>query len=109
MKPFYEQEITQDTIYAAARTLEGKSLYEDNRIGRRVFRKRRARIFYGQVKPELSPNPTGRKVGRAVRLAAWFHFTGRADESCTGKKLALLIDLNGEGCVYDENGSPYRD
>lgn len=36
---------------------------------------------------------------------AWFHITGNVSPELKGKKLALLIDLNGEGCVYDKNGS----
>lgn len=36
---------------------------------------------------------------------AWFHITGKVSPELKGEKLALLIDLNGEGCVYDKNGS----
>lgn len=39
---------------------------------------------------------------------AWFRFTGEVPTACRGENVALRIDLNGEGCVYDENGVPKR-
>ncbi len=39
---------------------------------------------------------------------AWFHITGAVPSSAKGKKVVLIIDLNGEGCVYDNNGCPIR-
>lgn len=39
---------------------------------------------------------------------AWFRFTGRVPDEAAGKKVVLLIDLNGEACVVDENGNPYQ-
>ncbi len=37
---------------------------------------------------------------------AWFHFTGDVPASAKGKKLVLLIDVNGELCLVDEEGTP---
>ena len=39
---------------------------------------------------------------------AWFHLTGRVPESAAGQKVVLLLDVNGEMCVYDEQGVPVR-
>ena len=39
---------------------------------------------------------------------AWFHFTGLVPDSCKGQKMVLLLDVGGEGCIYDENGNPQR-
>ena len=39
---------------------------------------------------------------------AWFHFTGLVPDSCKGQKTVLLLDVGGEGCIYDENGNPQR-
>ncbi|SHE41180.1 alpha-mannosidase [Caldanaerobius fijiensis DSM 17918] len=39
---------------------------------------------------------------------AWFHFTGVVPESLKGKKVVLLIDINGEACIVDENGCPLQ-
>lgn len=38
----------------------------------------------------------------------WFHFTGQVPEDAKGNKLVLLIDVNGEGCLFDDNGCPMR-
>jgi alpha-mannosidase len=37
---------------------------------------------------------------------AWFHFTGVVPASAMHQKLVLLIDLSGEGCVFDLAGCP---
>ena len=39
---------------------------------------------------------------------AWFHFSGSAPAAAAGKNVVLLIDLNGEGCVVDGDGTPVR-
>ncbi len=39
---------------------------------------------------------------------AWFHATASLPEMATGKKVVLVIDLNGEGLVYDAEGNPFR-
>ncbi|WP_068783446.1 alpha-mannosidase [Paenibacillus phocaensis] len=58
-----------------------------------------------------------RKNGRHVRLqpgdqwgelwdCAWFHFQGSVPETAVGRKIVLLIDINGELCLVDESGNP---
>ena len=39
---------------------------------------------------------------------AWFHFTGIVPDVCQGQKTVLLLDVGGEGCIYDEHGNPQR-
>jgi len=39
---------------------------------------------------------------------AWFHFTGQVPESAKGLPVVLLLDVNGEMCVYDRAGNPVR-
>jgi alpha-mannosidase len=39
---------------------------------------------------------------------AWFNFTGVIDETAKGKKVSLLIDVNGEACVFDDSGCPIK-
>lgn len=38
----------------------------------------------------------------------WFHFTGTVPVECVGKKVVLLIDVNGEGLIFNEEGVPVR-
>jgi len=37
---------------------------------------------------------------------AWFHFEGKVPESKAGSKIVLLIDVNGELCLVDHEGTP---
>jgi len=48
----------------------------------------------------------GQKWSEAAFDCAWFHFTGTVPAARTGKEIVLLIDLNGEGCVVDQEGRP---
>ncbi|MCX7671696.1 MAG: alpha-mannosidase, partial [Anaerolineae bacterium] len=39
---------------------------------------------------------------------AWFHFTGTVPPQAAGQKVVLLLDVNGEMCIFDRNGVPVR-
>jgi alpha-mannosidase len=39
---------------------------------------------------------------------AWFRFTGTIPAAAAGQAVALLLDVNGEMCVFDEQGVPAR-
>jgi alpha-mannosidase len=39
---------------------------------------------------------------------AWFHFSGKVPDNAAGKKVVLLIDVGGEACVVDQNGTPIQ-
>lgn len=39
---------------------------------------------------------------------AWFHFEGMVPAEAAGKKVVLLIDVNGELCLVDRDGTPYQ-
>lgn len=39
---------------------------------------------------------------------AWFHFTGKVPENMRGRHIALLVGLGGEGCLFDESGTPVQ-
>ncbi|WP_169083532.1 alpha-mannosidase [Paenibacillus sp. PL91] len=58
-----------------------------------------------------------RESGQKIELApgdrwgnlwdcAWFHFSGKVTEEAKGLKVVLLIDVNGELCLVDEEGTP---
>ncbi len=38
----------------------------------------------------------------------WFRFQGRVPADCAGKPVVLLLDVGGEGLVFDGNGQPVR-
>lgn len=39
---------------------------------------------------------------------AWFHLSGQVPLSMRGKPVVALVDLEGEGCVFDKGGSPWQ-
>ncbi|QGQ95306.1 alpha-mannosidase [Paenibacillus psychroresistens] len=39
---------------------------------------------------------------------AWFHFSGVVPVSAAGNKVVLLIDVNGELCLVDQEGTPVQ-
>lgn len=39
---------------------------------------------------------------------AWFNFSGYVPYSAAGKSIVLLIDVNGEACIYDYLGCPVQ-
>ncbi len=39
---------------------------------------------------------------------AWFHFTGTVPEAAVGEHVVLLLDVNGEMCIFDANGQPQQ-
>ncbi|GGD81560.1 alpha-mannosidase [Paenibacillus nasutitermitis] len=75
-----------------------------------------------QVSAWVTPEPVAyaeRMSGTKVELAhgdrwgnlwdcAWFHFTGQVPDHAKGAKVVLLIDVNGELCLVDEEGSPVQ-
>lgn len=38
----------------------------------------------------------------------WMHVTGKVPEAAKGEKVVLLVDVSGEGCVFDEEGNPVK-
>ncbi|MRN54698.1 alpha-mannosidase [Paenibacillus monticola] len=68
----------------------------------------------------VTPEPvayTERTSGQQIKLepgdkwgdlwdCAWFHFEGKVPEAQAGRKIVLLIDVNGELCLVDHEGTP---
>ena len=52
----------------------------------------------------LSP---GQKWGNLFDCA-WFHFTGLVPAAAADQQVVLLIDVNGEACIFDDAGCPVR-
>ncbi|RXZ82039.1 alpha-mannosidase [Paenibacillaceae bacterium] len=55
-------------------------------------------------KVELTP---GQQWG-SLWDCAWFRFTGKVPEAAAGEKVVLLIDVNGEVCLVDDEGTPVQ-
>ncbi|MDR1906357.1 MAG: glycosyl hydrolase-related protein [Clostridiales bacterium] len=39
---------------------------------------------------------------------AWFKFSGTVPENCRGKHIVAVVDIDGEGCVFDNDGNPVQ-
>ncbi len=91
----------------------------------RVLEKIRAAVYtpVGDLSVEVfvSPEPLSfedRGTGRQMAVkpgdtwaehvfdCGWFHFTGTVPGESAGADLVLLIDVNGEACVFDDDGTP---
>ncbi|MDP6524074.1 MAG: glycoside hydrolase family 38 C-terminal domain-containing protein [Kiritimatiellia bacterium] len=99
--------------------------YTDNQLGRvqdaifeHVYTKVGDLEITAYCSPEPLPFPQRRRgKKRILRVGdtwgklfecAWFHFRGTVPKSASGKKVVLLIDVNGELCVFDSKGVPAR-
>jgi alpha-mannosidase len=56
---------------------------------------------------DYEPIATETKWGSTFDCA-WFHFTGQVPEHWKGREVVALIDVGGEGCIFDEHGSPVK-
>jgi alpha-mannosidase len=63
--------------------------------------------FSNRMTGEKAGISTGEKWGN-LWDCAWFNFTGEVPQSAAGNKVVLLIDLSGEGCLFDSDGCPVR-
>ncbi len=63
--------------------------------------------FKERINKELRPIKKGKKWGY-VFDCSWFHFTGEVPPQAKGKKMVLLINLDGEGCLFDKEGNPVK-
>jgi alpha-mannosidase len=64
-------------------------------------------IFADRTRGEKKTLKPGDKWGD-VFDCAWFHFTGSVPVAGEGGHVVLLIDINGEACVFNEKGEPVR-
>jgi alpha-mannosidase len=56
---------------------------------------------------EFLPIETETKWG-SIFDCAWFRLSGVIPEDWKGKEVVALIDVGGEGCIFDEHGSPVK-
>lgn len=89
-----------------------------NGLQSRIYEPLSALKVEAWVTPEPVPYEE-RTSGRKIELmpgnrwgelweCAWFHFIGEVPTSAIGEKIVLLIDVNGELCLVDGEGSPVQ-
>ncbi|HHU43528.1 MAG: glycoside hydrolase family 38 C-terminal domain-containing protein [Bacillota bacterium] len=88
-----------------------------NRIKSKVYKKEakleakyvveKEPIPFAERTKNLKSIKTCRKWGD-VFDCAWFNFKGVVPASAKGKKIQLMIALDGEGCLFDDEGNPVK-
>jgi len=53
----------------------------------------------------FTPISTGQEWGRNMSCA-WFQVSGKVPMSMRGKPVVAMVDVEGEGCVFDKGGNP---
>ena len=98
------------TVRHLRRALEeiGKQVYTTvGRLDMRAWCTREPVVYEDRRSGEERQLSIGDKWG-GLFDCAWFHFTGAVPREAAGKKVDLLLDVNGEMCVFDEHGVPVR-
>ncbi len=63
--------------------------------------------FADRHKGEKKVLKSGERWGELFDCA-WFHVTGQVPKAAAGHKVVLLLDVNGELCVFNDKGTPVR-
>jgi alpha-mannosidase len=59
-------------------------------------------VLYSEIgEYKFDPIETGGKWGGLFQCA-WFRFKGEIPKDCVGKRVAAVIDIDGEGCVFGD-------
>lgn len=105
MKAFYEKTVLSVKLDATLNKLK-ENFYSKTNVSLAIeYAPTKEPVpFAERLRLKYTPISVGEKWGDLFDCA-WFHITGNVSDELKDKKLALLIDLNGEGCIYDENGS----
>ena len=64
--------------------------------------------FSERLQLEYKPIKEGELWSDRVWDCGWFHITGNVPVSPEGRELCLALDFEGEGCIFDLNGTPLR-
>lgn len=72
-----------------------------------IYKSKEPLKFSERTKGDYQKVKCGDKWGDLFDCA-WFHFTGKLNKTAEGKQVVYVIDVNGEGLIYDDDGSPIR-
>lgn len=64
--------------------------------------------FSKRTNLDYKPIKKGEQWSDKVWDCGWFHITGKVPAAAEGRELFLDLDFEGEGCVFDLNGTPLR-
>lgn len=104
---FFEQKITVEKLEIALNKIKERVYSKTNDLDVCFGLSKEPVEFSDRLKLEYKVLKNGEKWG-SLWDCAWFHITGQTSELCKGQKTVLIIDINGEGCIYDSEGTPVR-
>lgn len=107
MVNFFEQKITVDKLEITLNKIKEMVYVKTNDLDVKYGFSNEPVDFNDRLNLEYKNLEKGEKWG-GLWDCAWFHITGKTSELCKGKKTVLIIDINGEGCIYDNEGTPVR-
>jgi len=61
--------------------------------------------FEERLTRDKKPISTGTVWSNESYGCSWFHFTGAVPDAGKGRHVALMVDIGGEGCVFDKEGN----
>lgn len=64
--------------------------------------------FGERLRLEYKPIKEGELWSGSLWDCGWFHITGKVPATPEGRELFLALDFDGEGCIFDLNGTPLR-
>lgn len=64
--------------------------------------------FSDRLQLEYKPIKEGEQWSDRVWDCGWFHITGKIPPAPDGRELYLALDFDGEGCLFDSDGTPIR-
>jgi len=100
-------QLTIDRIAKFRKKLKG-NYYEDLTPMKASYYKTQEPLpFEDTSKVTFSPIEVGKKWGSQYDCA-WFRFTGEVPKHFEGQEVVALIDVGGEGCVFDSEGNPIQ-
>ena len=97
----------QETIDAMLQRLESSIYVPLCEIGMEVYVTPEPVTFNKRMTGEKKTVKKGDLWGK-LWDCGWFHLTGIVPEDAKGKKVVIYIDIHGEMCVFDSNGTPVQ-
>ena len=107
MVTFFEQEITINKLETTLNRIKDRIYTKAIDLDVKFGLSKEPVEFNDRLNLEYKVLEKGEKWG-GLWDCAWFHITGKTSELCKGNKTVLIIDINGEGCIYDSEGTPVR-
>lgn len=95
------------SLNRALERLKQRIYYKICDLNMTVYKSKEPLEFENRFNGEKSEINVGERWG-GLFDCAWFHIQGEVPQSGDGIPLVYVIDINGEGLIFDNDGCPYR-